>query len=367
MKRSSRRVALAAVLLCIGAGAVAAVMLWPHEAPEPASPPSPVAGSAVPSAAPPAAEASLIGDSHGLVVRNGPALELRMKSGEVVVLTDRSKCGDLPCPAGLAPAYRYLGWDEKVGGYRLSVALNAAQPMVLTYSDDDPTLLDARHEAETPEPTPMPAKAPAGVQTDESLSGWLKDLTEERDETEKPAIAAHPQHIQRDGGKLSIILDDKRRLVFEDDLVCGQLACPPQVSRSFDYIGDSPDGHFHLVRQQWNESESAMLVDGSGAILALPTVPSFSPDGKFIVSVVSDLEEAQPQRIQVWSLADGKLTSVFVLAAKGEDDTVYEMVGWSDPSHLRLKRGPWGGDKRSPATLVRDAQGWHLVEGGSAE
>jgi len=350
MKRSSRRVAFAAVLLCLGAGAIAAVMLWPHEATEPSPSPAPLANNAP---AAPVAESAAIAESHGLVTRAGATLDLRMKSGEVVTLTDRAKCGDLPCPAGLATSYRYLGWDEKIGGYRLSVAFNAAQPMVLTYGDDDPT--------------PLPAKAPAAVATDESLSGWLKDLTEERDETEKPAIAAHPQRIQRDGGKLSVILDDKRRLTFEDDLVCGQLACPPQVSRSFDYVGDSPDGHFHLVRQQWNESESAMLIDGTGTILTLPSVPSFSPDGKFIVSVVSDLEEAQPQRVQVWSLADGKITSVFAIPARGEDDTVYELVGWSDPAHLRLKRGPWGGDKRSPVTLAHDAQGWHLVESGNAE
>jgi hypothetical protein len=362
MKRSSRRAALAAIALCIGAGAVAAVMFWPHPQTEPAAPPPPVQPAAAP-----AAEAAAIEGSHGLVTRSGGVLNLRMKSGEVVALTDRSKCGDLPCPVGLAPSYRYLGWDEKVGGYRLSVSVNAAQPMVLTYGDDDPTLLDARHEAENPEPTPLPAKAPAPVATDESLAGWLKDLTEERDQSEKPAIAAHPQHVQRDGGKLSLILDDKRRLTFEDDLVCGQLACPPQISRSFEYVGDSPDSHFHVVRQQWNESESAMLIDGAGTILTLPSLPSFSPDGKFVVSVVSDLEEAQPQRIQVWSLADGKASSVFALTAKGEDDTVYDLVGWSDANHLRLKRGPWGGDKRTPATLVHDAQGWHMEEGGGGE
>jgi len=362
MRRSSRRAAFAAVILCVGAGAVAAVVLWPRSGPEPAS----STPSAAPAAAP-VAESSAIMDSHGLVTRNGPVLELRMKTGEVVTLTDRAKCGDLPCPGGLATSYRYLGWDEKVGGYRLSVSMNAAQPMVLTYGDDDPTLLDARHEIDNPEPTPLPAKAPASVTTDQSLSGWLKDLTDERDETEKPAIAAHAQHVQREGGRLTVILDDKRRLAFEDDLVCGQLACPPQISRSFDYVGDSPDGHFHVVRQQWNESETAMLIDGAGAILALPSVPSFSPDGKFVVAVVSDLEESQPQRVQVWSLASGQADPVFTLTAKGEDDTVYELVGWSDPTHLRLKRGPWGGEKRSAVTLVRDAQGWHLVEGGSAE
>jgi hypothetical protein len=212
----------------------------------------------------------------------------------------------------------------------------------------------------------MPAKPAAAVKTDESLAGWLKDLTEERAETEKPAlaaIAAHGGHVARDGGRLTVTLDDKRRLVFEDDLICGQLACPPQVSRSFDFTGDSPDGHFHVVRQQWNESELSMLIDGAGGVLSLPGLPSFSPDGKFVVSAVSDLEEAQPQRLQVWALSGGKASSVFALTARGEDDTVYDLVGWTDASHLRLKRGPWGGDQRSPVVLVHDTAGWHLEEG----
>jgi hypothetical protein len=287
-----------------------------------------------------------------------------MKSGEVVTLTDRVKCGDLDCPAGLATSYRYQGWEEKVGGYLLSVNFGTAQPMVLTYGDDDPSLIDARHEAESDEPTPMPSRAPAAVPTDESLAGWLKDLTDERDETEKPAIAAHASRVARDSGRLMIILDDKRTLTFADDLVCGQLACPPQISRSFDYVGDSPDGHFHVVRQQWNESETGLMIDGAGAVLAMPSLPSFSPDGKFVVSVVSDLEEAQPQRLQVWSLDNGKANLVFSVAAKGEDDTVYDLVGWADAGHLRLKRGAWGGEQRNPVMLVHDAAGWHLQEGG---
>ena len=356
MKRQSRRTAIAVVLLCFAAGAVGAVVYFSRPAAEqPALPPPPAV---------PAAEAGALADSHGLATRSGLALALRMKSGEVVTLTDRVRCGDLDCPSGLATSYRYQGWEEKVGGYLLSVNLGAAQPMVLTYGDDDPSLIDARHEAESDEPTPMPSRAPAAVPTDDSLAGWLKDLTEERDESEKPAIAGHPNRVARDGGRLTIFLDDKRKLVFEDDLVCGQLACPPQISRSFDYVGDSPDGHFHVVRQQWNESETGMMIDGAGVVLAMPSLPSFSPDGKFVVSVVSDLEEAQPQRLQVWGLENGKATLVFSVAAKGEDDTVYDLVGWADAAHLRLKRGAWGGEQRNAVMLVHDAAGWHVQEGG---
>jgi hypothetical protein len=361
MKRQSRRTAIAVALLCFAGAAVGAVVYFTRPAAE-SSAPEPSA-----SAPGPAAEAAALADSHGLATRSGPALNLRMKSGEVVTLTDRVRCGDLDCPAGLATSYRYQGWDEKVGGYLLSVNLGRDQPMVLTYGDDDPSLIDARHEAESGEPVPMPARAPAAVPTDDSLAGWLKDLTDEREESEKPALAAHPGRVGREGGRLSLILDDKRKLVFEDDLVCGQLACPPQISRSFDYVGDSPDQHFHVVRQQWNESETGLLIDGSGAVLSMPSLPSFSPDGKFVVSVVSDLEEAQPQRLQVWALEGGKTRLVFSVAAKTEDDTVYDLVGWTDANHLRLKRGAWGGDQRVPVMLVHDGAGWHVEDAGLGE
>lgn len=360
MKRQSRRAAIAVALLCFAGAAIGAAFYFTRPASDPAAPP--------PASAPaPAAEAASLVDSHGLVTRSGTALNLRMKSGEVVTLIDRIRCGDIDCPAGIATAYRYEGWEEKVGGYLLSVNLGANQQMVLTYGDDDPSLIDARHEAESDEPTPMPAKAPASVPTDDSLAGWLKDLTDERDETEKPAIAAHPGRVTRDGGRLTLTLDDKRKLVFEDDLVCGQLACPPQISRSFDYVGDSPDQHFHVVRQQWNESETSMLIDGAGAVLSMPSLPSFSPDGKFVVSVVSDLEESQPQRLQVWTLEGGKASLVFSVTAKGEDDTVYDLVGWADANHLRLKRGAWGGDQRSQVMLVHDSAGWHVQDSGAGE
>jgi hypothetical protein len=352
----SRRTAIAAVCLGVaGAGVAAVYLLGPRE---------PAALPVMPSV-PHIAEDEALTDSHGLVSRDGPVLHLRMKSGELLDLTNHQQCGDLPCAAPLAVSYRYQGWDERIGGYLLQVSMANSQSMVLTYGDDDPILMDARHGAEAKEPLTMPSATPANVQTDSSLAEWLADLTSERDQNEKPLIAAHPDQAQRNGGKLMLTLEGRRQLVLEDDLVCGQLACPPQISRSYDYLGESPDGHFHVVRQQWNEAELGLLIGQDGNVLVTLSVPSFAPDGHVAVAAISDLEGNAPRRLEVWDLSKGKPALVYAIPAKDEDDTIYEVVGWLDAKHLRLKRGPWGSDRRSPMMLVGDNGGWHVEESDS--
>jgi hypothetical protein len=358
MKQSTRRAAIAAIALCLAAGAVAAVVWWRRPSPEPALPA--ITENAVD-------EAEALAASHGLARRDGTTLLLRQKSGEVVALSDHLQCGDLPCPKPLAVSYRYLGWDERIGGYRLMLTMAGSQQMVLTYGEDEPVLIDARHAAELNEPQPLPAAPPPAAKTDESLNEWLADLTNDREQTEAKLITAHHDQVSREGGVLALSFGDHRRLLLEDDLVCGQLACPPQISRSFDYIGESPDGQFHIVHVEGNESEEGLLIDRQGAVLVTIGVPSFSPDGKFAVAAVSDLEASAPRRLEVWGLAGGKANLVFSVAAREEDDTVYELVGWADASHLRLKRGPWGGDQRSAVMLVRDNAGWHIEEGGGGD
>ena len=345
-------VVAALVLLAGGAG----YAIWGRR-------PAPAPEAAPPVAAVNRGESELLVESHGLARREGGALQLFQKSGEVMVLTDRLQCGDMACPKSLSSSYRYLGWDEKIGGYKLAVTMAASQTMVLTYGEDDPVLVDARHAAEATSPLPMPDVTPPAVKTDDSLAEWLADLTNERDQTEKPLIAAHKDVVSRDGATLSLAYGDRRHLQLIDDLVCGQLACPPQISRSYDYVGESPDGQFHIVHEEGNETEEGLLIDRAGNVLALISVPSFSPDGKFAATAIGDLEASAPHRLEVWDLQGGKANLVFSVPAREDDDTVYEMVGWVDATHLRLKRGSWGGDQRSPIMLLRDTAGWHIEEG----
>lgn len=355
MKNSVGKKAVAALCLFLAVGAVAA-LFWSRRPPaEPT--PAVIEGSK--------AESELLAASHGLARRDGLRLELVQKSGEILALTDHRQCGDLPCPKDLALSYRYLGWDEAIGGYQLQVDMGANQRMVLTYGDDEPELVDARHGAAAREPVPMPVVIPPPVKTDDSLGEWLADLTADREQNEKPLIAAHSERVSRDGRTLTIRLQDQRNFVLQDDLICGQLACPPQISRSFDYVGTSPDGQFQVVHEEGNETEEGLLINRDGELVVTLSVPSFSPDGKAAVAMISDLEASAPRRLELWDLNDGKASLVFSLPAREEDDTIYEMVAWVDNTHLRLRRGPWGSDQRNAVMLVGDASGWHIQEGGN--
>jgi len=355
MKNSLSKTAVAALCLFLAVGAVAALVWTRRPAAEP--PVSEVTESG-------SSEGDLLAASHGLAKREGARLDLVQKSGESLSLTDHLQCGDLACPKDLAVSYRYLGWDVAIGGYLLQVTMNAGQRMVLTYGDDEPELVDARHAAAAREPVPMPLTVPPPVKTDDSLGEWLADMTADREESEKPLIAAHAEWVSRDGRALTIRLKDQRKLVLQDDLVCGQLACPPQISRSFDYVGTSPDGQLQVVHEEGNEAEEGLLIDRDGLVQITLSVPNFSPDGKAAVAVISDLEASAPRRLELWGLANGKASLVFSLPAREEDDTIYELVGWVDNTHLRLRRGPWGSDQRNAVMLVGDAGGWHIQEGG---
>ncbi|PKU23915.1 hypothetical protein CWS72_13645 [Telmatospirillum siberiense] len=322
----------------------------------PAEPPPP----------PPAApdiqdEASALAASKGLVWREKDSLSLRLKSGEILTLTDRTTCGDMPCPKELSVRYRYLGWNNMNGGYDLRIAPSSAPKMLLPYSDDDVTLVDSRHAERTsgaPLTIPPP---PQAAETDESLAEWLTDITNGRNQGEAPLIASSHGKASRNGSLLRLELADGHHLSLTDDLICGQIACPQQVFRSYDYAGLSPDGRFHVVEEHWNEANAAILVDTrTGGTSFLLGVPKFAPNGRRAVASVTDLAWSAPRRLEVWSLSGAAPGIEFSLSAKDEDDTVYEVLGWADSDHVRLRRGPWAAEQRSPAMLAHDGTGWHM-------
>ena len=306
-------------------------------------------------------EAARLAETNGLVWRNGAALHLRLKSGQVLTLTDRVSCGDLPCPGDLATRYHYLGWNAEAAGYVLKVDPAPAAPVVLSFADEEPALVDLRHAASEAGPLPLPAPPPPVAETDPSLVAWLEDVASQRGQSEAPLIAVSAAKARREGAELSLVLQDGRQLTLSDDLACGQLPCPPQVSRAFDFAGESKDGRFLVVERHWNEATDGLLVDRrSGGVTALLGLPSFSPDGSRAVATVTDLEWSAPRRLEVWSLVGPVPELEFSLPAAEGDDTVYEADSWTDSNHLRLRRGPWGGEQRSPAMLVHDAAGWRL-------
>lgn len=313
-----------------------------------------------------AAEAAALTQSKGLAWRNGPTLNVRMKSGELLALTDRRKCGDLACPKELSAWYRYLGWDRKAGGYRLLVALGGESEkgaeMILPF-DEDAVLIDALHPDPTDRPLDQPSPPPAAA-NDEGLTEWLTEIAAGRRQSEAPRIAQTQGKAAREGANLALALADGRHLTLSDDLACGQVSCPPSVFRSFTFAGTSPDGRFHLVELSSDEITSGLFVStADGAVTGTLGLPKFSPDGTRAIDSVSDLSVSAPHRLELWALKGNKPVVEYSIAAGEEDDTVYEVVGWADNDHVRLRRGPWDGQWRSEAMLVKDASGWH-VEGG---
>ena len=352
-----RRLVLAALALSTAVG-IAAAALWLRP-PEPPPTPLPPADAKDESAA--------IAASKGLIWRNGLSLNIRLKSGEILTLTDRISCGDLPCPKELSASYRFLGWDEKNGGYDLLLTPTTVPQMLLPFSDDDVSLVDSRHADPAPgAPVALPPPPPETT-ADESLSEWLTDITNGRNQGEAPLLAASHGKASRDGARLKLMLADGHNLTLTDDLVCGQVPCPQQIFRSYDYAGASPDGRFHVVEEHWNEANAALLVDSrTGGVSFLLGVPKFAPDGKRAVASVTDLEWSAPRRLEVWSLSGAAPGIEFSLSAKDEDDTIYEVIGWADSEHVRLRRGPWAAEQRNPAMLAHDSGGWHLDGGDNA-
>jgi hypothetical protein len=348
-----RKVAIVLGLAVIAG--IAAAALWNRTPPAPPAPAGQQNGQA---------ENAAIAASQGLVRRDGPALSLRLKTGEVLTLTDRLACGDLPCPPSLATRYQYGGWDAEVGGYKLEVSPSPSSEVILPFRDDDPVLLDARHADRPLEgPVNLPSVPPA-AEPDDTLTEWLADIANGRTQSEAPLIADSEGRAGRSGSKLTIKLADGRSFTLTDDLACGQVACPSQVFRSFDYAGRSPDGHFHVVAERWDEASAAMLIDSrTGVITPLLGVPKFSPDGKRAVATVTDLEWSAPRRLEVWAMGDAAPSLEFSLKAEEEDDTVYDVVGWDDAEHVHLRRGAWTSERRSDATLAHDDTGWHIIGG----
>lgn len=311
-------------------------------------------------------EGALLAASGGLAHREGPSLALVMETGAVIVLTDRIVCGDLPCPGPVAARYRYRGWDATAGGHRILVGMPSPAPMVLPWDMpwDRPALIDADHappRAAGPldQPSPPPSVAP-----DIGLADWLGQAESDRDAVETPHLAESGGRVARTGATLTLKLGDGRVLALTDDLVCGQLVCPPQIVQAFGYLGGSPDGRFHVVADHWYEGGLALLIDaksGGATIVAGP--PQFSPDGKRAAAGTIDPETRGPRDLEIWSLAGA--VPVLEFAVKGgAGQDLYDIVGWDDADHLRLRHGPLDAPQRVPIMLAHAADGWHL-EGGN--
>lgn len=339
---------------CVGIG----LAMWMKEAPPaPVEPPTS------------ADEQAALTASKGLAWRDAKGLSVRLKTGEVLTLAERSQCGDVACPKDISVRYRYLGWDEAHGGYHLSLEGGSAlapTDVILPFADD-PAMVDARHaESVGKNGMPLPS-VPGAAKPDDDLGEWLADISDARAKDEAPRLAKAKGKVQREGGQLILTLDGGKKMVFADDLSCGQVVCPSMVFRNYDYVGASPDGRYQVVGEHWDEANAAMLVAvKDGAVTPLLGRPSFSPDGKRAVSTVTELEWSAPRRLEVWNLTGETPTLEFSVAAREGDDTIYEPLSWKDADHLRLSKGSWGQDDAvgTEVTLTHRPDGWR-IDGGN--
>ncbi|HEY1722555.1 MAG TPA: hypothetical protein VGG27_15030 [Magnetospirillaceae bacterium] len=311
-------------------------------------------------------EQRALSDSNGLVWRDGAALHFRMATGAVLMLTDHIKCGALPCAGSLASQYRYLGWDPTAGGYKIQVGQSQPIDKVLPWDVpwDRPSLLDASQAPPRVNgPMAMP-EAPPDVAPDVGMGDWLAQMAAGRDPIEGPRLAASNGHAVRKGSTLSFQLQSGQDLSLSDDMQCGQLVCPPEIERSYEYLGSSGDGRYQAVADHWYDGGDALLIDTqSGTVISLAGQPVFAPDGKRLAASMNDPETPGPHALEVWSLnGDAPSLDFSVKADAGQD--AFDIVGWGDPNHLKLKRGAWDGQQRIPVMLAHDGESWHL-EGGN--
>ena len=213
-------------------------------------------------------ETAAITASNGLVHRDHDALILSLEGGEALALADHQTCGDIPCPARLGGKALYKGWDEALGGYRLSLD---GKDMILPFGPE--AMLQEADHADPPTNGPMtlPAPPPPKAAADDSVTQWLSEIAQGRDNDEAKAIDASKGKAERKGSDLILTLDGGKHLILSDRLACGQAACPAPLFRAYAYAGLSPDGHAYLVEERPAEENLTCRVSLSdGAISDKP-------------------------------------------------------------------------------------------------
>jgi len=318
-----------------------------------------------PAPPPPAADArpadpqedSAITASGGLVWRETDRLSLKLQGGEPLILEDRRKCGDLPCPAALASDFHYRGWDERLGGYRLTWR---GKDMLIPYSES-PQLIEAAQAMPIDSSPQRLPKAQGAGRPDKGLGAWIADIAASRAKAEDALLKASQGKAARQDSALILTLADGRSLTLSDDLACGRIACPAQLMHSFDFAGRSADGRYFGVTEHWDESSAGLLVDSrDGKITELLGKPRFSPAGDRVAAVLADLGSGASRRLEIWSLTGDAPSQDFQITAKDGDDTLYEIAGWADADHLKLRKGSWGDKRRKAVTLSHRDNGWKL-------
>jgi len=208
-------------------------------------------------------EKTAIAASNGLVKRDKDGLKLALDGGAALNLADLQRCGDVACPPRLARTVRYKGWDDALGGYRLTLD---GRDLLLPFGTEaqlqDPAHADLPASGSMELPSPQPPRSAA----DDSVTQWLQEIAQGRDNDEAKTIDATKGKAERKGPDLILTLDDGKRLVVSDQLACGQAACPAPLFRAYAFAGMASDGHHYLIEERQDEAVTLLhvsLTDGS--------------------------------------------------------------------------------------------------------
>jgi hypothetical protein len=186
--------------------------------------------------------------------------------------------------------------------------------------------------------------------------------TAEQDEAR--CLAQLKRLTSRNGGDLHVALNGGKPKLFRDDVSgCEEGAWEKCIT--FQLAGYHPIGRLYLVVKSYYEGYEVLVVGrGTGGEMGISTVPSFSPSGRYFVSIDATELGDRKYDIAIWSIGKQDLPKLEwqYQTPRGDPYEAWEFVGWDGDERIKLKVSvnPGNGMKDFDADAVRTARGWQL-------
>ena len=145
---------------------------------------------------------------------------------------------------------------------------------------------------------------------------------------------------RRDGDVLTLRLEGEKTKTFKTN----QQACEKDDADHcivYELRAYRPAQKVYVVGWSLYEGEGAGLVSlKTGDVLALPSLPVFSPSGQRFAIVGNDLHGAPEFQVGIWSLEAGKAKEEFRYSAVHEEDPeIWSILNWDGETRIRFKVG----------------------------
>jgi hypothetical protein len=162
---------------------------------------------------------------------------------------------------------------------------------------------------------------------------------------------------QRDGGVLTLKLNNGKTKVVSDSKECGDHD-PANEGKcvSHSLVGYIGDGQFLLHVQPWECGHPLLVSRRSGEEMELENWPNLSPSRKRFVVVTPFEECVVHDTIAVFSLDSDPPRLEWRFTPDGDED--YEFEEWDGDSRVRLRA--FSREKRMATDLKLTAQGWQI-------